>query len=49
MNILIFSTPLEGEEACSLTARNFLTRPPTGMPRRAISPSEALLIFCTSL
>ena len=48
-HILIFSIPLEGEEASSLTARNFLTRPPTGTPRRAISPSEALLIFCTSL
>ena len=40
---------LEGEEACSLTARNFLTRPPTGTPRRATSPSEALPILCTSL
>ena len=26
----------------SLTARNFLTRPPTGTPRRAISPGEGL-------
>jgi len=28
-NILISSPSLEGEEASSLTARNFLTRPPT--------------------
>ena len=27
------------------TARNVLTRPPTGTPRRAISPSEALLLL----
>ena len=25
-------------------ARNFLTRPPTGTPRRAINPGEGLLI-----
>ena len=31
------------------TARNFLTRPPTGTPRRAISPSEGLLILYTAI
>ncbi len=30
-----------------LTARRFLTRPPTGTPRRAISPGEGLQIFST--
>ena len=29
---------------CSSTARNFLTRPPTGTPRRAIIPCEGLLL-----
>ena len=32
----------------SPTARNFLTLPPTGTPRRAISPGEGLPIFPTS-
>jgi hypothetical protein len=32
----------------SHTARSFVTRPPTGTPRRAISPGEGLLIFSTS-
>src|SRR5438132_673419 len=30
------------------TARNLLTRPPTGMPGRAICPGEGLLVFPTS-
>src|SRR5437016_9091165 len=30
------------------TARNVLTRPPTGTPRRAICPGEGLLVFPTS-
>jgi len=30
------------------TARNVLTRPPTGTPRRAICPGEGLLGFPTS-
>jgi len=34
-----------GGLAESPTARNFLTRPPTGTPRRAISPSEGLPIL----
>ena len=29
-------------------ARNFLTHPPTGTPRRATSPGDGLLIFLTS-
>ena len=32
----------------SPTARSFLTRPPTGTPRRAISPGEGLPIFPAS-
>ncbi len=28
-------------------ARSFLTRPPTGTPRRAMSPGEGLPIFPT--
>ncbi len=35
--------PLKGWPDWSPTARNFLTRPPTGTPRRATSPSEGLL------
>src|SRR5207237_8530492 len=31
------------------TARNVLTRPPTGTPRRAICPGEGLLVFPISL
>ncbi len=31
------------------TARNILTRPPTGTPRRAICPGEGLSDFPTSL
>ena len=36
-------SPLGGWPDWSPTARNFLTRPPTGTPRRAISPGEGLL------
>jgi len=32
----------------ALTARNFLTRPPTDTPRRVIRPGEGLSIFITS-
>jgi len=32
----------------SSTARSFLTRPPTGTPRRAISPGEGLPILFIS-
>ena len=33
----------------SSTARSFLTRPPTGTPRRAMSPGEGLPILFISL
>jgi len=39
--------PWDGPDE-SPTARSFVTRPPTGTPRRAISPGEGLLIFPTS-
>jgi len=32
-----------GWSVLSPTARNFLTRPPTGTPRRAIGPGEGIL------
>jgi hypothetical protein len=35
---------LGGVARLPFTARNFLTRPPTGTPRRAISPSEHIPI-----
>ena len=38
-----------GVAEVSFIARNFLTRPPIGTPRRAISPGEGLPIFFTSL
>ena len=38
---VIPTAPVERDYRCSL-ARNFLTRPSTGTPRRAISPSEGL-------
>jgi len=38
-----FSFSLDGELDWSPTARDFLTRPPTGTPRRAISQDEGLL------
>ena len=37
------SPSLRGRPAWAPTARNYLTRPPIGTPRRAISPSEGLL------
>ena len=40
---------LGGDLVESPTARNFLTRPPTGTPRRAIRPSEGLPILYTSI
>ena len=40
--LLILFLLLAGRPDRSPTARNFLTRPPTGTPRRAISPSEGL-------
>ena len=41
------STVREGQ--LSVRARVLLTRPPTGTPRRAINPSEGLLISHTSI
>ena len=35
-------SPLGGWPDWSPTARNFLTRPPTGTPRRVVSPGEGL-------
>jgi hypothetical protein len=40
--------PQDGPDE-SLTARDFLTRPPTGTPRRAMSPGEGLPILYFSL
>ena len=39
--------PWDGSDESPI-ARDFLTRPPTGTPRRAISPGEGLPIFPTS-
>ena len=50
LRILFCHDPLfliAGWPARSPIARNFLTRPPTGTPRRAISPGEGLPIFPT--
>ncbi len=50
LRILFCHNPLlliAGWPARSPTARNFLTRPPTSTPRRAISPSEGLPNFPT--
>jgi hypothetical protein len=41
---ILVITPWEEWPRLPFTARNFLTRPPTGTPRRAISPSEHILI-----
>jgi len=41
--------PLKGVGGMIPTARNFLTRPPTGTPRRAIRPGEGLPTPYTSL
>jgi hypothetical protein len=45
---IVFLLP-SGMAELSFTARNFLTRPPTGTPRRASSPSEGLPIHHISI